>query len=201
MGTTWNTEASKNLTFSVFKDVSFLSVEQQFYISMVVALAIVKGLNDFKIPRITIKWPNDILAETKKIAGVLIENVVKNNTLAGCIIGVGLNVNQKFFDNLPQASSLHALTGIIFSKDEILERILKHLELYFKTLEAGNFEAIKTEYETLLFRINKPSTFKTPENTLFSGFIEGVSEDGKLKILLEDTVTAYFDLKQVRLLY
>lgn len=201
MGTTWHSEASKNLTFSVFKDVSFLSVEHQFYISIVTALALTKALNELRIPKLNIKWPNDILAENKKIAGILIENVIKNNQLVGSIIGIGLNVNQKFFDDLPQASSLHALTGVVYNKDEILQHILKHLEAYFMRLEALDFDNLKQDYERLLFRVKKPSTFITPKQNTFSGFITGITEDGKLKILLEDNITETYDLKEVKLLY
>ncbi|GGI58244.1 biotin--[acetyl-CoA-carboxylase] ligase [Winogradskyella haliclonae] len=201
MGTTWQGEASKNLTFSVFKDVSFLKVSEQFYISMAVALGITKALNELRVPKIKIKWPNDILSENKKIAGILIENVIKNNKIEGSIIGVGLNVNQKFFDNLPHASSLHLLTGIVYSKDEIFHRLLKHIERQLELLETGDLDALKKEYEAILFRIKKPSTFKTPDNQTFSGFIEGVTDDGKLKLLLEDNIREAYDLKEVQLLY
>lgn len=201
MGTIWQAQRSKNLTFSVFKEVSFLSIEQQFYISMAVSLALIKALNELQIPKLKIKWPNDILAENKKVAGVLIENSIKNNRLVGSIIGVGLNVNQKFFDNLPQASSLSVLTGKLYDKDEIFQRILNHLEQSFKQLEDYDFESIKNEYEDLLFRIKKPSTFKTAKGRTFSGFIEGVSEDGKLEIRLEDDILKTFGLKEVKLLY
>lgn len=201
MGTTWQGEASKNLTFSVFKDVSFLKVSQQFYISIAVALGITKALQELQVPKIKIKWPNDILSENKKVAGILIENVIKNNKLEGSIIGIGLNVNQKFFDNLPLASSLHIITGIVYSMDEVLHLLLKHIKNYLYTLETGNCQDLKKEYEASLFRIKKPSTFKTPSDETFSGFIDGVTDDGKLRLLLEDNITETFDLKDVQLLY
>lgn len=201
MGAQWQAEASKNLTFSVFKDVSFLSVTQQFYISKVTALAIIKTLEVLKIAKLSIKWPNDILSADKKIAGVLIENLIKSSQIQGSIIGIGLNINQKFFDDLPQASSLHLLTGVIYDKDEVLSLLLKCLELYLKQLEALDLESITEEYESQLFRINKPSTFETPNKNRFSGYIKGVSEDGKLEILLEDDIIKAFDLKEVILQY
>ena len=201
MGANWQSEVSKNLTFSVFKDVSFLSIEQQFYISISIALALIKALEELRIPKLNIKWPNDILAENKKVAGILIENVIKNNRIVGSIIGIGLNVNQKFFENLPQASSLHLLTGIIYSKDEVLQHILRHIKIYMSRLEELDYEGLKLDYEKLLFRINKPSTFKAPDNNVFSGFIKGISDEGKLQVLLEDNIIRAFDLKELKLLY
>jgi len=201
MGTVWQSEASKNLTFSVFKDVSHLGVDQQFYVSMATALAITSALRELRIPKLSIKWPNDILAEHKKVGGILIENIIKNNKLQGTIIGVGINVNQRYFDNLPQASSLYSLTGVVHSVDEVLQRILKQLETNLNHLESRHFEILQQNYEASLFRRHKPSTFQMPNGQTFSGFINGVTKDGKLQILLEDNVNKAFDLKEVKLLY
>ncbi|WP_299115277.1 biotin--[acetyl-CoA-carboxylase] ligase [uncultured Winogradskyella sp.] len=201
MGTKWQAEIGKNLTASVFKHFSDFKVENQFYISMVVSLAISKALDKFQIPQLHIKWPNDILSADKKICGILIENVIKNNKFQGSVIGFGLNVNQKFFDDLPQASSMNLLTGIVYNKDEVLSQILKHLQVYFKQLENQKYKALKAEYETNLFRKDKPSTFRLPNNEIFLGIIRGVTEAGKLKVWTEDEIIKTFDLKDLTLLY
>mgnify|MGYP000256478281 CR=1 FL=1 len=161
MGTKWETEAGKNLTVSVFKKILKLNIQEQFYISMCVSLAITETLGKFQIKQLRIKWPNDILSANKKICGILIENIIKNNKMVSSIIGIGLNVNQKYFNNLPQASSMSELTGIIYNKDEVLTQVLKQLEFYFDMLENQRFSELKTKYESLLFRRHKPSTFKT----------------------------------------
>ncbi|MBO6879719.1 biotin--[acetyl-CoA-carboxylase] ligase [Winogradskyella sp.] len=201
MGTIWQTENGKNLTASVFKKMIGFKVSNQFYISMVVSLAICKVLKTFQIPKISIKWPNDILSADKKICGILIENVIKHNKFQGSVIGFGLNVNQKFFDNLPQASSMSLLTGVLYNKDEVLSKILKELQFYFKLLESQQFEQLKSEYEALLFRKDKPSTFSTSKDETFSGIIKGVSKSGKLKVWTEDEIIKTFDLKELTLLY
>ncbi|MGC1633385.1 MAG: biotin--[acetyl-CoA-carboxylase] ligase [Gelidibacter sp.] len=106
MGTVWDSQEAKNLTFSVFKDVSFVNIAQHFYISMAVSLAVYEALNSMGLQRISVKWPNDILSDNKKIAGILIENVIKLNVISGSVIGIGLNVNQTDFADLQSASSL-----------------------------------------------------------------------------------------------
>ncbi len=201
MGTQWNAEKGKNLTVSVFKKFEGFKIEQQFFISMAVSLAICKTLQSFKIPKLAIKWPNDILSANQKICGILIENVIKNNQFKGSVIGFGLDVNQKFFDSLPKASSMSLLTGIIYNKDEILSKILKDLQYYFKKLEAQQFEAIKLEYESLLFRKGKPSTFTNADGQNISGIIKGISDTGKLILWMEDDIVKNFDLKEITLLY
>jgi len=201
MGTVWEAKTAKNLTFSVFKDVSALEMKRGFYISMVTALAIYKTLKGLSIPKLAVKWPNDILSENMKICGVLIENVIKQSQLQASIIGIGLNVNQTDFNNLPRASSLSAITGQVFVLDEVLVTLILNLKYYFKILEAGDFNHLKEAYESLLFRKNKPSTFKDAEGSMFSGFIKGVSNEGKLQVLLEDNILKAFDLKEITLLY
>ncbi len=201
MGTLWQAETGKNLTTSVFKKVPYLKIEHQFYISMLVSLAVCKALKTMKIPQVRIKWPNDILSANKKLCGILIENVIKNNKLQGTIIGFGLNVNQKYFNDLPQASSMSLLTGVIYNKDEVLSKILKQFQFYFKMLKAQKYSELKAEYETLLFRKDKPSTFKTKHNTIFSGIIKGVTENGMLNVWTEDEIIKTFDFKEVTLLY
>lgn len=168
---------------------------------MATALSISHALKAFRIPQIHIKWPNDILSADKKICGILIENIIKNNQLQGSVIGFGLNVNQRYFDDLPQASSMNLLTGILFNKDEVLSEVLKQFQYYFNLLEEGNLAEIKSKYEAMLFRKNKPSTFKTNQNEIFTGIIKGVNDNGRLKVLTEDEIVKTFELKEITLLY
>jgi BirA family biotin operon repressor/biotin-[acetyl-CoA-carboxylase] ligase len=201
MGTQWNVQASKNLTFSVYKDVSFITFEQHFCINLAVSLAVFKALQSFYIKGLMVKWPNDILAENKKIAGILIENVIKQNQTNATIIGIGLNVNQTEFQDLPNASSLRLISGRTFDLDEVLQAILKEIERHFKLLKKGQFSVLKDSYEKHLFRKNKPSTFRDVEGALFSGYIVGISDLGHLLVKVEDDLVKSFDLKEITLMY
>lgn len=201
MGAEWVSQEAINLTFSVFKDLSGYSLTDTFGVSLAVSLAIRKALHSFLIPQLKVKWPNDILSGNNKICGVLIENVIKQHDISGSIIGIGLNVNQVEFENLPRASSMKLLTGTIFDLDEVAQSILNALQYYFNLLKSEGVEGLKQEYELHLFRKNKPSTFKDAEGLMFSGFITGVSNSGHLQVLLEDDITKSFDLKEITLMY
>ncbi|GAA3579577.1 biotin--[acetyl-CoA-carboxylase] ligase [Snuella lapsa] len=201
MGTVWESEAAKNLTFSVFKDITQQQLEYPFYISIVTSLALIQTLKSFSIPKLSVKWPNDILSENKKICGILIENVIKQNVVSASVIGIGLNVNQTAFNALPNASSLKEISGIVYDLDEVAYEVLKYLKKYFKILKKGRLKALKEEYEGHLFRKNKPSTFKDAEGLMFSGFIKHVTDSGMLQVLLEDDIVKAFDLKEITLLY
>jgi BirA family biotin operon repressor/biotin-[acetyl-CoA-carboxylase] ligase len=201
LGTVWDSESSKNLTISVFKDVSRVYVEHPFLISMVTSLSILRALQTLNIQKLSVKWPNDILSENKKICGILIENVIKQNILKSSIIGIGLNVNQTEFDDLPLASSLKLITGITFHLDEVLKAIVIQLKNYFFLLKNGEYEVLMKEYEANLFRKNKPSTFRDFDGTIFAGIIKSTTISGKLQVLMEDDFIKEFDLKEITLLY
>ncbi|MBD0830653.1 biotin--[acetyl-CoA-carboxylase] ligase [Aestuariibaculum sediminum] len=201
MGSVWTTESAKNLTFSVYKDISGWDLKYPFYMSMATALALVKTLESLSIPKIKVKWPNDILSENKKVCGVLIENVIKSGQYSSSVIGIGLNVNQTQFEDLPKASSLRIISGRNFDLDEIAQRIIDQLKTFFKMIGNGELEHLKYLYESYLFRKDKPSTFKNAEGVVFSGIIKHVSNTGTLEVLLEDDNIKSFDLKTITLLY
>ena len=201
MGAKWESQNAKNLMFSVFKKVSGLDVESHFYLSMAVSLAVFEALRTFQINALKIKWPNDILSEQQKLCGILIENVIKQNQLQSSIIGIGINMNQTTFDNLPNATSMQVVSGNHFVRDEVLQEVLKQLKHYLSILDSKQYELLKLAYEDNLFRKDKPSTFKGIDGKLFSGYIKGVSDLGYLEVLIEDDIVKSFDLKEIQLLF
>ena len=168
---------------------------------MVVSLSVLSVLKDLKLTKSYIKWPNDILAGNKKVCGILIENVIKNNKLSASIIGIGLNINQREFIQLPNATSLNLETGQEHVIDQIMDRIMKALRYNFKRLENKKFDTLKNDYEKHLFRKDKPSTFRDTSETIFTGYIKGVTTNGHLKVLLENEEIKDFDLKEIQLMY
>ncbi len=112
LGTKWDSEDSKNLICSVYKKDINIKAQDQFVISALVSLALIKTLRKANLSNLHIKWPNDIMSDNKKICGILIENIVKENYIKDSVIGIGLNVNQTIFNNLPNATSIKNLFKI-----------------------------------------------------------------------------------------
>ena len=201
MGASWQSENSKNLICSVFVDVSAYQIQHHFYLSIATALAVKATLQAFSIPQLHVKWPNDILSHHQKICGILIENVMKAGVIEASVIGIGLNVNQTVFKDLPHASSMRNLTGRVFNLDEVLGVVIAQMKSYFTLLKAQEYQVLKTAYTSCLFRKNKPSTFKNAKGELFSGFIKTVSDTGELQVLLEDNIAVHVFQKQTRAYY
>jgi len=200
LGTEWESEHSKNLICSVYKKNINIKVQDQFVVSALVSLALIKTLRKVNLSNMHIKWPNDIMSDNKKICGILIENIVKENYIKDTVIGIGLNVNQTIFNNLPNAASIKNLIGTTCSIDEILKDLVKNLKYYFNELDKSSINSIFEKYEDALFRINKPSTFKNLKGEVFSGYIKGVSRLGKLNVMLEDNLVESYDLKEISML-
>ena len=201
MGAKWESDSGKNLTFSVLRQGLGLSVANYFVLNICVSLAVYKTLKAHQVPDLSVKWPNDILSGTSKICGILIENILSGNLINTAIIGIGLNVNQTFFGELENASSLKLILGSNFDLDELLHEIVENLKSVFLESTTDSTENLWEAYEDVLFRKDKPSTFENKQNELFMGFIRGVSPTGKLQIMLEDNVLKEFDIKEVKLLY
>lgn len=201
MGAVWQSETGKNLTFSVLKKINNLNINNHYQLNVCVALAIIESLKAISVPDLSIKWPNDIMSGSTKICGILIENVLSGNKIQASIIGVGLNVNQQIFNNLLSVSSLKLLLGQTFNIDELLNLILTNLKTIFIRWKEEGISGIWKTYEGMLFRKDKPSTFKNKQDKIFMGFIRGVSKEGKLTVELEDAILQEFDLKEIQLLY
>ena len=200
-GAKWISEPGKNLTFSILKKFENLSSEYHFLLNMEVSLAIFRALKKLYIPDLAVKWANDILSSKKKICGILIENTLHKEQISASIIGIGVNVNQVFFNDLPNVSSLQKIMGHPFDLEEVLLLICQELEVSLKSLSPTRFESMLDEYHTHLFRKDKPSTFEYPNGERFMGYIRGVSHNGQLQVEQEDALMSSFSLKEIKLLY
>lgn len=200
-GNTWQSEKYKNLTFSVLIKSIPANWITTSSLSMAVSLMVFDTLKHFFITDLTVKWPNDILSGNKKVSGILIENLFSNNQTCHAIIGVGINVNQTVFKDLPQASSMKNISGKIFDKDEVLTVFTKYFNQYIKCMYDAQEDKIKLKYEENLFRIHKPSTFEDYRRNNFTGIIRGVDNSGKLQIEIEDKRIISFHHKEVFLRY
>lgn len=200
MGTSWQSQKLKSLTFSVFKELDGFEIENQFYLSKAVSLAVLETLNHYNISETNIKWPNDILSADKKLCGILIENTIVKRYIKSCIIGIGLNVNEAFFTDLPNATSMKLQAGVSFDRDEVLNSFLSKLDQLWRLIEAKQFSIIDGMYLESLYRLNKVSIFENNAQEKFVGKIKGVSPEGKLLIELEWNEISAFDLKEIKFL-
>lgn len=200
MGAVWASEVGKNLILSVLVKDFLSDICQIYNLNIIVSLAVIDALGCYKIPDLSIKWPNDIMSYNKKIGGILIENSIKSDGSIVSIVGLGLNVNQTNFENLPKASSLAVISNAKFDKEDILFTIIDNLEQKIKLWKYQS-DVLWQDYSNKLFKKGIPMPFSNLNNQNFMGIIQGISSMGKLEILLEDDSISEFDIKEIQMLY
>jgi BirA family transcriptional regulator, biotin operon repressor / biotin---[acetyl-CoA-carboxylase] ligase len=183
-GNSWEAEPGKNLTFSLVMHPVFIHAAKQFYLSKIAALAVLGMLTEI-VPAsqydIQIKWPNDVLADGHKIAGILIENVLgPGGQLVHSVIGVGINVNQmRFGPAKRQPVSMRLLLGREVEMSLPLERFCKHFEALYLSLKQGRLVLIDKQYQHNLYAYGRPGRYRVGTQEV-EGSIRGVSEAGRL---------------------
>jgi BirA family biotin operon repressor/biotin-[acetyl-CoA-carboxylase] ligase len=198
-GNSWQSEPGSNLTFSLVLKPTFLSPNQQFLITVAVSLAIKNALEDHLPGEIKIKWPNDIYFKENKIAGILIENVLRGSNFDYCIIGIGLNVNQDVFPGLEQAISMKMINGNETNRNLLLNSLLEQIDQFYGQLKEGHGEAMKKEYHDSLLGRGEERNFRTAQAD-FTGMIQATDENGRL-IIWTPEKTYRFNHKEVEILF
>ncbi len=150
-GNHWESEPGKNLLFSTRLKEIGLAATDQWFINMLVAVALYETLNT-KLSTLnstlTIKWPNDLYYGDKKLAGVLIENTLLGTRIADSIIGIGLNLNQtEWHSDAPNPISLKQITGEDYDPDEMMNIFLTTLAQLMP-----NMNRIRSDYMQHLYR-------------------------------------------------
>jgi BirA family transcriptional regulator, biotin operon repressor / biotin---[acetyl-CoA-carboxylase] ligase len=195
---TWESEPRKNLTFSIVLYPGFLPVEKQFSLNQAISL----GLTDFvskMVPaeKVTIKWPNDIYINDKKVCGTLIQNSVLGQKFDYVIAGIGLNINQVHFKSLaPNPVSMKNITGLEYNLDTLLNELCRILDNHYRQLKSGDSETIQKQYLSNLYRFNEWQQYSIL-GTECKARITGIGEYGQL--LLQDSKENRYtcDLKEV----
>jgi len=196
--TKWSSATSENLLFSIVLQPDNLSVSEQCVLTEITSIALVQFLRKFGISA-KIKWPNDILVNGEKIAGVLIENQLRGSQISSSIVGIGLNVNQKTFE-LPSIVSIvnHIDQNFLDLNEVLLSFLASYLTVWNDYIQNGK-SFIRNCYLEHLYQLHETAIYQDTEGK-FEGKIIGVSENGLLQIQKENNVKTY-DLKEIKFIY
>ncbi len=194
MGNRWESDYGANLLASYYFEPS-LHVENSFLISMAASLSIAQFLESY-VSGVNIKWPNDILVNRKKIGGILIENEIQGNQITKTIIGIGINVNQKQFSNLPHATSLYIETATDYEIESLVLELQRFLIVQFSNMTQHS-DTLKTDYMARLYNKDKGTYVQNQEP--FEASIFDVAYDGKLTLRLKDNTFRHFYFKEVEI--
>ena len=195
----WLSQPYKNLTCSLLFTNLNIDVNKQFFLSIYISLAIIHVLEEQDLKNLYVKWPNDILAANgKKLCGILIENTLTGAMINQSVIGIGLNINQKSFDGLPNATSVYLELKREINIKKILNDLVKKLE----NLSENRVLNVKlNSYYDKLYRYNQNVAFVNSDKKVFQGKIESVTDNGLLQIRhQQDQKLESYDFKTIKFL-
>jgi len=153
---------------------------------MLASLAVVHSIESVTGLKSQVKWPNDVLANGKKVCGILIESDVRGNMVDYTIIGIGINVNLRLSDFpeiLPTATSLSNELGRGVSRLSLIRQLLVEIERLYLMLQAGG--SIFEEWRDSLITLGKRISLKSGK-TIYEGIAESVASDGSLLLRQSD---------------
>ena len=199
-GNRWESEAGKNLTFSIILHPTFLPPQHQYLLTKVLAL----GISDYLIDLLSneaihIKWPNDIYVDKRKICGILVENHI-GQRFESAVCGIGFNVNQSSFsDWIPNPISLSQITGMDYDLQTILEALVTAISERYNQLREGLIDRLDKEYLSRLLYLNERHTYRYLGEEICATII-GVNAFGHLLLQTDDGKTIVAQMKEIELL-
>lgn len=185
---TWSGPAGKDLLFSMILRPEG-DARAALPVTLAVATAISVALSKLLDVDLFVKWPNDVVARTGKVAGILAESASSGGRVAHAVVGVGVNVNSGD-DEFPaelrgQAASCRTLSGVVWDRAAVLADLLGTIEAYYDRFRRDGFGALASAYEARLWQAGRAVTFER-EGAHRSGRVAGVARDGALIVTIDD---------------
>ena len=183
-GRSWHAGLGSSLTFSVLwrfdRGAAALSG-----LSLAVGLALLRALRELGVQGAGLKWPNDILHQQRKLAGILIELQGDIEGPSAAVIGIGLNLRlpDTVLRSIDQpAVDLARLLPGDRDPSRQLGLLLRHLAEVLETFEREGFEALREEWSSSHLYHRQPVRMLMPDAREVTGLVEGVTDDGALLV-------------------
>lgn len=182
----WDSVAGKDLTFSVLLPLVKIQRSNWPNITQIAALAVAELLEEYDL-HASIKWPNDVLVNQKKVCGILCESIEREKKFYA-MLGIGLNVNSTLktlsqIDN-PATSMFTELNSTI-TRDVLLIKLLDKIILFFNELAENDFASFREKIKQRLAYMNEDRTVVDGEKK-YTGHILDINPDGTLLFKCND---------------
>lgn len=209
MGNTWESEADKNISFSIQLKPTWIAPKDQFVISQIVSFVVTTILSGLihrekpEAPEVKIKWPNDIYVGDEKLCGILIENNLQGAKITQSVVGIGINVNQtEWRMGAPNPTSLKLL-GIDTTPEEILYIMADTIfELYQTFSSEEGTKVINCIYNETLYRRKGLHPYQdAATGEVFKAKIKEVDPRGPLVLETESGEERRYWFKEVKFIH
>lgn len=198
LGRTWTASSGSSLLASILLKPA-ISAAQAPQLTHVIALACARALQREELD-ICIRWPNDLICNGKKIAGILAEASLNGNSIVFAVLSFGINLNQTHeeLDTIDRpATSCTLETGRAWNADTVLASLITELETLYTTFLKAGFPALKKEWESLNYLRGTYITLDLGTRTV-SGTVEGIDDTGALILATAEGTHAFFAGEVIR---
>lgn len=200
----WESAPNQNLTFSIGLDLSFMKAADQFLLSQAVPLGLLDVLDTMGLDMVepnaslSVKWPNDLYAGSRKLCGILINSTLHGQDMGVSVVGIGLNVNQLRFHDWPtHPVSLRMLLGRELPLEPLLRQLVAAVGHRVQLLKSPEgISTIKTDYLNRLYRYRTWGDYEV-EGRRVKRFITGIDRFGRLETLDESGTKYVYDIKEI----
>lgn len=180
LGREWISPKYKGVYFSLILRPE-IPLNQAPIITLLTAVGICQAINKMALVSASIKWPNDILVNNKKIGGILTELNAEQNRVNFIIVGIGINVNTPRSLLPPNASSLEFETKEDFSRIELVKEILRDIEYFYLLFKKKGAQPIIEKWRQLSFLTGERVEVACQKKKL-TGVVLDIDSDGSLLI-------------------
>lgn len=182
-GRSWSSPKGTSIYMSLALKPSY-QPDKASMITLIMALAVAKGIREMTGMSAMIKWPNDIVVNKKKVCGILTEMNVESDYIHSVVIGVGINVNEQDFPEeiRETATSLFLEAGKKITRAQLVALTMKHFERDYETfLQKEDLRDLLDEYNDLLINIDKKVKVLDPIRE-WEGTAKGINAKGELLV-------------------
>ena len=196
-GNSWESERNKNLLLGIKLRPKELPATRQYALTEACALAVRDAVAHYT-GNASVKWPNDVYVGDRKISGTLSECTISGTTIKNCILGTGINVNQKrFTSDAPNPVSLCQITGMETDLREVLAKVTERLWLYIQMVNAKEYDRLHHIYMGALYRKDGYHRYMDAGGE-FIARIETVEPSGLLVLQRNNGRTSTYGFKEVK---
>lgn len=188
LGRRWESPPLSNLYLSIVLRPG-LPPKHAPQITLAAAVALVETVGSFLPRPPVIKWPNDILIDGKKLAGILTEAACDTECVQYVILGIGLNLNYRA-ETMPEtlrqrATSMADMAGENLSRETVLVRLIHDLDRCYGELEESGFAALRPRWETHFGLRGRRVRVELGDQTII-GRAQGIDHEGALIVETDD---------------
>jgi|TARA_B110000259_G_scaffold44326_2_gene51355 BirA family biotin operon repressor/biotin-[acetyl-CoA-carboxylase] ligase len=177
-----------------------INPREVFILNIIASLAVKETITELTQLEVSIKWPNDIVVNGAKIAGILVDNKILASKVVASFIGIGLNLNQLKFSNFSRsATSVRKLIDKKVEIEAVVEKLNFHIQQFYSLYKLKGFETLNFLYHQDLYLKGDKHLYEV-ETGIKEFILQSVSKEGRLQLFNHSGEIEVFGIKEITFL-